>query len=276
MTTTADLLPVLGLRITAGPLELRGITDDLLPELCDLAARGIHAPERMPFVVPWTDVPAEELPRRFAQYHWLSRAEFSPARWSLHLAVLHEGVPVGVQGLSTSSYLVTRTGETGSWLGQGFQGRGIGTAMRQVMCAFAFDHLDAAEITSSAFTDNPASLAGLHQGRVRRERPGTPRTPARGAGQHDRAGADAGAVRARRARPRGGGGGRVPAFRRTGFLTGGPRLAESPAESCASGPSHPGARGSAEVADLVPTRSRLPHPHTTSEETPQTWPSRSV
>ena len=159
MTTTADLLPVLGLRITAGPLELRGITDDLLPDLCDLAARGIHAPEQMPFVVPWTDVPAEELPRRFAQYHWLARAEFSPARWSLHLAVLHEGVPVGVQGLSTSSYLVTRTGETGSWLGQGFHGRGIGTAMRQVMCAFAFDHLDAAEITSSAFTDNPASLA---------------------------------------------------------------------------------------------------------------------
>ena len=176
MTTTADLLPVLGLRITAGPLELRGITDDLLPDLWDLAARGIHAPERMPFVVPWTDVPAEELPRRFAQYHWLARAEFSPARWSLHLAVLHEGVPVGVQGLSTSSYLVTRTGETGSWLGQGFQGRGIGTAMRQVMCAFAFDHLDAAEITSSAFTDNPASLAVSTKvgyaanGRVRRER----------------------------------------------------------------------------------------------------------
>ena len=176
MTTTADLLPVLGLRITAGPLELRGITDDLLPDLCDLAARGIHAPERMPFVVPWTDVPAEELPRRFAQYHWLSRAEFSPSRWSLHLAVLHEGVPVGVQGLSTSSYLVTRTGETGSWLGQGFQGRGIGTAMRQMMCAFAFDHLDAAEITSSAFTDNPASLAVSTKvgyaanGVVRRER----------------------------------------------------------------------------------------------------------
>ena len=176
MTTTADLLPMLGLRITAGPLELRGITDDLLPELCDLAARGIHAPERMPFVVPWTDVPAEELPRRFAQYHWLARAEFSPARWSLHLAVLHEGVPVGVQGLSTSSYLVTRTGETGSWLGQGFQGRGIGTAMRQVICAFAFDHLDAAEVTSSAFTDNPASLAVSTKvgyaanGVVRRER----------------------------------------------------------------------------------------------------------
>ena len=54
---------------------------------------------------------------------------------------------------------MTRTGETGSWLGREFQGRGIGTAMRQVICAFAFDHLDAEEVTSGAFLDNPASLA---------------------------------------------------------------------------------------------------------------------
>jgi RimJ/RimL family protein N-acetyltransferase len=31
--------------------------------------------------------------------------------------------------------------------------------MRQVMCAFVFDHLGAEEITSGAFVDNPASLA---------------------------------------------------------------------------------------------------------------------
>ncbi len=38
-------------------------------------------------------------------------------------------------------------------------GRGIGTLMRQTICAFLFDHLNAAEITSAAFLDNPASLA---------------------------------------------------------------------------------------------------------------------
>jgi len=54
---------------------------------------------------------------------------------------------------------VLRGGETGSWLGRRFQGRGIGTAMRQVICAFLIDHLDAEYITSCAFTDNPASLA---------------------------------------------------------------------------------------------------------------------
>jgi hypothetical protein len=31
--------------------------------------------------------------------------------------------------------------------------------MRQVICAFIFDHLDAEHITSCAFSDNPASLA---------------------------------------------------------------------------------------------------------------------
>lgn len=159
MSTIADLLPMLGLRIIAGPLELRGITDDDLPALCDLAAAGIHDADRMPFFFPWTDAPAEELLRNTAQYHWRTRADFSPAAWALHLGVWRDGELVGTQGLETKDFLVTRTGETGSWLGRAFQGQGIGTAMRQVICAFAFEHLDAAEVTSAAFVDNPASIA---------------------------------------------------------------------------------------------------------------------
>lgn len=159
MTTLTDALPLLGLRITAGPLELRGITDDLLMPLADLAVAGIHDPAAMPFYVPWSTAPADVLPRNFAQFHWSNRASFSPRRWTLELAVLWEGRLVGCQGFSTHDYLVTRTGETGSWLGREFQGRGIGTAMRRAICAFAFDHLDAAEVTSGAFADNPASLA---------------------------------------------------------------------------------------------------------------------
>lgn len=159
MTTVADAFPVLGLRVTAGPLELRGITDDLLGSLADLAVDGIHDPAEMPFYVPWSTEPAVLLPRNLAQYHWGVRASFSIARWSLELAVLWDGELVGVQGISTHDYRITRTGETGSWLGRAHQGRGIGTAMRQVFCAFLFDHLDAEEVTSAAFTDNPASLA---------------------------------------------------------------------------------------------------------------------
>lgn len=157
MTNVADLLPLLGLRVTAGDLELRGITDDLVGELAALAARGVHPPDRMPFSFPWTDASPEDFGRSFAQYHWRTRADFSTTSWVLNLAVLHRGRVVGVQGVNTSGFLVTRTGETGSWLGLEHQGRGLGTAMRQAMCALLFDHLDFTEVTSGAFTDNPAS-----------------------------------------------------------------------------------------------------------------------
>jgi RimJ/RimL family protein N-acetyltransferase len=159
VSTIGDILPALSLRISAGPLELRGIGDDDLAALCDLAARGIHPPERMPFYFPWTDAAADQLPRNTAQYHWRARATFGVDSWVLPLGVWWEGTLVGSQGLETSNYLVTRTAETGSWLGAEYQGRGIGTAMRRAICAFAFDHLDALEVTSGAFADNPASLA---------------------------------------------------------------------------------------------------------------------
>lgn len=180
MSDLATLLPALGLLVRAGDLELRGITDDLIVELADLAARGVHAPERMPFTFPWTDTAPADFAASFARYHWRTRAEFSTSAWVLNLAVVHRGVVVGVQGVTTSDFLVTRTGETGSWLGLAHQGKGLGTVMRQVMCAFLFEHLDFAQITSGAFNDNPASLrvsdkvGYVPNGSVRRERRGAP------------------------------------------------------------------------------------------------------
>ena len=158
MTTAATALPLLGLRITAGPVELRGVTDDLLGPVADLAIKGIHDPDFMPFFVPWSIAPAEEMPKNMAQFHWGQRASFSVEKWGMDLAVFYDGQLVGCQGFSTRDFLITRVGETGSWLGREFHGRGIGTAMRKVICAFIFDHLDAKFITSSAYTDNPASL----------------------------------------------------------------------------------------------------------------------
>lgn len=151
--------PPLGLRVGVGPLELHGIDDETLDELAHLAAGGIHPPEAMPFAVPWTDAPDDELAVNTAQFHWRCRATFARGAWDLQLAVRHDGELVGTQGVSTSSFLVTRTGETGSWLGARHQGRGLGTAMRRALCALCFDHLDFAEVSSTAFTDNPASLA---------------------------------------------------------------------------------------------------------------------
>ena len=158
MTTAATALPLLALRITAGPVELRGATDDLLGPLAELAT-DIHDADFMPFGFPWSLTPPAEMPLNVAQYHWGKRASFSPAQWNADFAVFYEDELVGSQGFSTRDYLITRVGETGSWLGRRFQGKGIGTAMRQVICAFIFDHLDAELITSTAFSDNPASLA---------------------------------------------------------------------------------------------------------------------
>lgn len=155
----ASAYPPFGLTIRAGSLTLRPVTDDVLPQLVRLAADGIHDRATMPFYYPWTDAPPDRLPAEFVQYHWGIRARWSRAAWSLEFAVEHDGEIVGVQGVSTQDYLVTRSGETGSWLGQRYQGHGIGTKMRQTICAFLFDDVDAAEIRSGAFTDNPASLA---------------------------------------------------------------------------------------------------------------------
>lgn len=155
----AATFPPFGLRIEAGPLVLRPITDDVLPELVDVALGGIHDPQTMPFYVPWTDSPPERLPLAFSQYHWGLRSSWTPEHWALELAVEYQGRIVGVQAFATSHYAVTRTGETGSWLGLPHHGRGIGTSMRQAICAFCFDHLDADEVTSAAFADNPASNA---------------------------------------------------------------------------------------------------------------------
>lgn len=155
----ADLWAPFALRVECGPVELRAVTDADLPALIDLIVAGIHEPERMPFAHPWTDAPWHELPARTAAHFWSGRVSFSPSAWTLDLAVRVNGELAGVQGFTATDYLVVRTGETGSWLGRAFQGRGIGTAMRQTMCALLFDHLDAEEIASAAFTDNPASLA---------------------------------------------------------------------------------------------------------------------
>lgn len=159
MRALEEIFPLFGLRIAAGPLRFSAITDEELPALVELVGRGIHDPSWMPFTFPWTDAPAADLPRLIAQYHWRARADFTPANWQIDLVVRFEDELVGVQGISTHDYLVTRTGETGSWLGVDHQGRGIGTEMRKVLCGFMFNHLDAAEVTSAAFADNAASLA---------------------------------------------------------------------------------------------------------------------
>lgn len=176
-TTLAEAFPVLGLRVSAGPIELSGPDDDTLIALANLAFEGVHAPDAMPFLVPWTLTPPDRFHREFLQYHWGVRSRFGPDAWSLELAVRYDGELVGTQGVSTHDFLLTRTGETGSWLGLRHQGRGIGTLMRRAMCALLLDHLGFEEVASAAWVDNAASNAVSRKvgyrsnGLVRKPRP---------------------------------------------------------------------------------------------------------
>lgn len=158
MTSLRDYWPPYGVLITEGDLTLSVVTDDDVPGLIDLALDGIHAPELMPFSTPWTDDDPVAMPANMIRFYSGLRAGFTPEGFDLELTVRLDGEIVGQQGFVTQDFAVTRTGETGSWLGRRFHGRGIGTRMRQAVCAFAFDELGAVEITSGAFLDNPSSL----------------------------------------------------------------------------------------------------------------------
>jgi RimJ/RimL family protein N-acetyltransferase len=159
MVTFSDLWPPAAVRIVEGDLELAGITESDLPALTRLVLDGVHDPDRMPFDQPWTLAPPAELPANMVRWYARNLSEFSAAKFDLVFVVRVAGETAGVQALHTQDFAVTRTGETGSWLGRRFQGRGVGTRMRRAVCAFAFDELGAQEVTSGAFLDNPASLA---------------------------------------------------------------------------------------------------------------------
>jgi RimJ/RimL family protein N-acetyltransferase len=155
----ADIWPLAALRITTPTVELRYADDDDLPALARLTVEGIHDPATMPFSEPWTRVESPERERRTLQHYWRMRAALSKDDWNLPFAVSYEGEVVGVQGIEAKQFSVRRTVETGSWLVQRAQGRGIGTEMRAAVLHFAFAGLGAEEALSGSFVDNPASAA---------------------------------------------------------------------------------------------------------------------
>lgn len=164
MTTTSRdaltrLWPLFGPRLATPRLIMRPVCDDDLAELVDLAVAGIHDPAAMPFLVPWTDAPREEIVQDTLRYHWRSRAASVPQDWSVPFAVRSRGALLGTQEIAATHFAVARTVTTGSWLGRVHQGQGYGTEMRCAVLDFAFDHLRATRAASSAFVDNPASLA---------------------------------------------------------------------------------------------------------------------
>ena len=151
------LWPLYDLRLRTDRLELRLPTEDDIAELCALARAGIHPADEMPFAVPWTRKPSPQFEREFYQFHLKLRADWRPESWSLVLGVFLDGRPIGVQELAAHDFASLRLVATGSWLGQAFQRRGHGTAMRGAVLALAFEGLGAEVAETSAFLDNHGS-----------------------------------------------------------------------------------------------------------------------
>lgn len=150
--------PLFELSITTPRLELRLPSLEDLDELGDRAAEGVHDAGYMPFLFPWSDAEPADRARSTLQYHFRNWGEFTPESWSVDLVVVYDGQVVGTQGVMAKDFLITRQVDTGSWLGQRFQGKGIGTEMRRAVLHLAFAGLGARYALTEAFVDNRASL----------------------------------------------------------------------------------------------------------------------
>lgn len=159
MPSIDDLWPLFKLHLRTGDIELRAPTDGDLAELAELTRESIHDPETMPFFVPWTDQPEEARVRGALQWHWRSRAEWTPDQWRLELVAVRDGRVVGTQGVHTHHFATTREVDTGSWVGRRYQRQGVGQAMRRAVLHLAFAGLGAETARSGAFSDNVASRA---------------------------------------------------------------------------------------------------------------------
>lgn len=151
--------PLFDVVVRTPRLELRYPDDALLAELAAVAAEGVHDPDHMPFLQPWTRASSPDLERDALKFWWGQRAGWSPEGWNFTAAVVVGGRPVGVQDVGARAFAVTRAVGTGSWLGRRHQGRGIGTEMRAAVLHLAFAGLGAELATSGAFEDNAASRA---------------------------------------------------------------------------------------------------------------------
>jgi RimJ/RimL family protein N-acetyltransferase len=150
--------PLYDLEVRTPRLTLRYPDDSLMLGLADRIGEGIHDPDVMPFAMPWTDPEPPELFWSSYRYWFGTRAQLSPERWTVDLAVIVDGDVVGATGLGTENFATLRTFETGSWLGKAFQGRGIGKEMRAATLHLGFAGFGAEVATTGAFADNPRSL----------------------------------------------------------------------------------------------------------------------
>lgn len=153
-----NIAPLYGLRLRTPRLELRLGSREELVALAELARKGVHPPEEMPFEVPWTDRADEStFVEESVAYHEAALADWQPGGWSLNLLTFFGGHPIGSQGMRAENFAEQRVVDTGSWLGRRFQGQGLGTEMRAAVLELAFRELEAEAATSGSVFGNESS-----------------------------------------------------------------------------------------------------------------------
>lgn len=155
--TLTDYLPVYRLRLRTERLELRMPDLDDLVALADQAAAGVHSPDFMPFLTPWTECEPLERGRRTLTHQMSVIAGITPENWMLPLVVVHDGQVIGIQEVGAKEIKATREANTGSWLALTHHGRGFGTEMRAAVLEFVFTGLSADFALSASFEGNRAS-----------------------------------------------------------------------------------------------------------------------
>ena len=155
MKTLQEIWPPYGVRIEENDLTLTILTDEDIPGLVDVALSGIHDPDAMPFLTPWTAVEPGATSGEHDSLLLRCPSAVHAREIRLALRSADRARTRRNPGVARHRLRGHPTAETGSWLGQSYQGRGIGTRMRRAVCAFAFDHLGAVELTSGPSSTTP-------------------------------------------------------------------------------------------------------------------------
>lgn len=158
----ADSGAQFALRIALDGADMAAPTDAQLAELARHAATPEAVlPADQTHFVKWIDgrTPREIERQRIARVQSNRDLGTRPG-WTLDLAVLVDGAPVGLQSVSGfEQWPRRRVVGTTSWLIAPFQGRGLGTLARAAVLELAFVHLDAEAAKSWALEENTASTA---------------------------------------------------------------------------------------------------------------------
>lgn len=154
-----ELYPPLGLRVQAGPLELRPLQDADLDAYAALVTGELYpdAEAEADYVFGWWHEAQREGALPSLRWIWRQRADFGPDAWRFTFGVFEDGRLIGMQDLGATGFAVLRLVTSGSLLHPDARGRGLGTLMRRAVLTLAFDHLGALRAESRATLDNVRS-----------------------------------------------------------------------------------------------------------------------